>query len=156
VQLAVCLPHAALAAEAVTRSRAIFRLTEPSDVNSRKSGKLHSLQRGSTSNIVENFASGIVESDSRSRPETCWLSSHLGVTGLEHNAARLSATASAPLPANGMHSSIWGSDSGTSHTDHDDNNNYLPEEEPSYTSYKEGAKAGMAFIKCSQKAEPRS
>jgi hypothetical protein len=34
-----------------------------------------------------------------------------------------------------------------SHTDHDDNNNYLPEEEPSYTSYKEGAKAGMAFIK---------
>jgi hypothetical protein len=43
-----------------------------------------------------------------------------------------------------------------SHTDHDDNNNYLPEEEPSYTSYKEGAKAAMAFIKCSQKAEPRS
>jgi hypothetical protein len=31
VQLAVCLPHAALAAKAVTRSRAIFRLTEPSD-----------------------------------------------------------------------------------------------------------------------------
>jgi hypothetical protein len=26
--------------------------------------------------IVENFASGIVESDSRLRPETCWLSSH--------------------------------------------------------------------------------
>jgi hypothetical protein len=38
-----------------------------------------------------------------------------------------------------------------SHTDHDDDNNYLPQEEPNYTSYKEGAKAGMAFIKRSHK-----
>jgi hypothetical protein len=38
-----------------------------------------------------------------------------------------------------------------SHTDHDDDNNYDPREEPNYTSYKEGAKAGMQFIKRSQK-----
>ena len=38
-----------------------------------------------------------------------------------------------------------------SHTDHDDDNNYDRKEEPNYTSYKEGAKAGMSFIKRSDK-----
>jgi hypothetical protein len=34
---------------------------------------------------------------------------------------------------------------------HDDDNNYDRKEEPNYTSYKEGAKAGMSFIKRSDK-----
>ena len=38
-----------------------------------------------------------------------------------------------------------------SHTDHDDDNNYDRKEEPNYTSYKEGAQAGMSFIKRSDK-----
>jgi hypothetical protein len=32
------------------------------------------------------------------------------------------------------------------HTDHDDDNTYLREEEPNYSNYKAGAKAAMIFL----------
>jgi hypothetical protein len=35
------------------------------------------------------------------------------------------------------------------HTDHDQDNTYLPQEEPNYSNYKAGAKAAMIFLSLS-------